>query len=207
LRGVNCELRIDRRSLARAAWARPGRAIGVGLALLGVAALGVGAARLWREHFGLPKRFGVVEAGRLYRCGEVTPGQLERVAREYRVRTVLSLLDPAVPESVAERQAAERLGLRWVNVRLPGDGASTPEQREQVKAVLLDEAAAPLLVHCAAGVNRTGLAVGMYRLHRQGWTIEQVLEEMRSYDFEDLPKHQALRAALAAEAVSRRPTP
>jgi len=66
--------------------------------------------------------------------------------------------------------------------------------------VLLDPALRPILVHCAAGVNRTGLAIGMYRLHVEGWTLEQVLEEMRHFGFEDLPKHENLRNALAAEA-------
>ena len=164
------------------------------------AALVVAAAALYGLAWtGMPKRFGVVEEGRLYRCGEISPRELERVARERGVRTVLSLLNPSVPESVAEREAAERLGLRWINVPLPGNGASTPEQRELIKAVLFDSEAAPLLVHCAAGANRTGLAAGMYRLHRQGWTLEQVLGEMRQYGFEDEEHHENLRQALAAE--------
>ncbi len=147
----------------------------------------------------LPKRFGVVVEGQLYRCGEITPRQLEHVANEHGIRTVLSLLNPDVPESTAERQAAERIGLRWINVPLPGDGASTPEERARIKAALFDPTATPLLVHCAAGANRTGLAIGMYRMHQQGWSVEQVLEEMRRYGFEDLPKHENLRQALVSE--------
>jgi len=164
-----------------------------------VAVVAAGATLLWLEQRGIPKRFGVVEEGRLYRCGDIVPSELEHVTRTYGLRTVLSLLNPDVPESIAERDAAQRLGLRWINVPLPGDGASTPEQRTQIKAVLLDPRAAPILVHCAAGANRTGLAVGIYRLHQNGWTVERVLEEMRDYAFEDLPKHQNLRDALAAE--------
>ena len=154
----------------------------------------------------MPKRFGVVEPGRLYRCGEISPAQLEHLAAEYHLRTVLSLLAPDAPESVAERQAAERLGLRWVNVPLPGNGASTAEERTRIKAVLFDLDAGPTLVHCAAGTNRTGLAVGMYRLHRHGWTLEQVLAEMRDFGFEDLPKHENLRQALEAEWQGAQPS-
>lgn len=167
-------------------------------AVLAVAAAAAGWVG-WTQ-FGPPKRFAVVEAGRLYRCGEITPRQLERVAHEHGIRTVLSMLDPAHPDSVAERAEAERLGLRWLNVPLKGDGSSNDADRDQIRAILLDSQNAPLLVHCAAGANRTGLACGMYRIHADGWTVEQVLTEMRTHGFDDLPKHENLRAALRAEA-------
>lgn len=173
-----------------------------GLAFAAVALAGCAVALLWHQQRLLPKRFGVVVEGRLYRSRQVTARELEHVARRYGVRTVLSLLNPEAPESVAEREAAARLGLRWVNVPLPGNGASTPEERARIRQVLFDPEVAPVLVHCAAGVNRTGLAVGLYRIHRQGWTVAQVLAEMRQYGFEDLPHHQNLREALAAEFES-----
>jgi len=157
----------------------------------------------WYHYNHLPKRFGVVVPGRLYRSGRVAPAELATVARRYHIRTVLSLLDPDAPESVRERRVAQRLGLRWLNVPLRGDGSSTPADRARIEAILFDPQAAPILVHCAAGANRTGLAVGLYRIGKQGWTPEQVLAEMRRYGFEDLPKHANLRAALRAAWQAR----
>ncbi|MBW7903987.1 MAG: tyrosine-protein phosphatase [Phycisphaerae bacterium] len=170
------------------------------LILLAAASVGIGAgAWAWRSA-AYPKRFAEVVPGRLYRSGELAPQQLERVAREHGVRTVLSLLDPNAPQSVAERAAAERLGLRWINVPLRGDGSSTDADRDVIRDVILDPDCGPLLVHCAAGANRTGLAIAMYRINAEGWTVEQALAEMRRFGFDDLPKHQNLRDALAAEA-------
>jgi len=166
---------------------------------LAVASL-VLAAVWWRTVGWQPKRFAVVVPGQVYRCGSVSPEQLERLRHRYGIRTVLSLLNPGAKESRRERAAAKRLGIRWINVPLPGDGSSTPAKRDRIRAVLLDPALRPILVHCAAGVNRTGLAIGMYRLHVEGWTLEQVLGEMRHFGFEDLPKHENLRNALAAAA-------
>lgn len=37
----------------------------------------------------------------------------------------------------------------------------------------------PLLIHCYHGADRTGLIAGMYRIVYQGWTVEQVKNEMR----------------------------
>jgi len=170
----------------------------VGLLLIVAAVVGLTAYRYAALY---PKRFGVVTEGQLLRCGDITPEQLKRVKAEFGVRTVLSMLNPDVPESAAERAAAAEIGLRWENVPLRGNGASTPEDRDRIRAILRDPAARPLLVHCSAGVNRTGLAVGMYRLHVERWTLNEVLEELHSTDFENLEKHQNLLDALAAEAA------
>jgi protein tyrosine/serine phosphatase len=174
----------------------------LGVPLLVVLAVAVGGTAAWRQLAQrLPKRFATVVEGQLYRSGQVSPAQLERLARDYGIRTVVSLLDPAVPASVAERRTAEQLAIAWHCIPLRGNGASTPAERAQIKGLLFDREAAPTLVHCGAGVNRTGLAVGMYRLHIQGWTLEQVLEEMGAFGFEDRAHHQNLRDALAVEAA------
>ena len=171
------------------------------LTLVAIGACG-GAAAWWQSGL-LPKRFGTVVEGRLYRSGEVTPAQLDRVHRQFGVQRVISFLDPNAPQSVAEREAAARLGLRWENVPMRGDGSSTAADRERIVALLTEPDAPPTLIHCAAGANRTGLATGLYRIHVQGWTYEQVLDEMRRYGFDDLPKHENLRQALRDAAASR----
>jgi len=162
--------------------------------------LAAAAAVLWYQAR-LPRRFAVVDPGRLYRCGSVSPSQLSTLCRTFGIRRVICLLDATAPQTQAERAAAERLGIEWQNVPLPGDGSSTPVQREQLRRLVTDATGGPTLVHCAAGVNRTGLVVGMYRLHREGWTLEQVLREMRAFGFEDRAEHENLRQALAEEAV------
>jgi protein tyrosine/serine phosphatase len=151
----------------------------------------------------VPKRFAEVVPGRLYRSARITPAQLEFAARHHGIRTVLSLLDPGAPESIAERAAAQRLGIRWLNVPLPGNGASTAEARARILEIESAPENAPLLVHCAAGVNRTGLAIGLYRIHEQAWTYEQVLSEMLRFGFENEAHHEDLREALRSEARDR----
>jgi protein tyrosine/serine phosphatase len=165
-----------------------------------VVLLGVAGGALAYQAYRLPKRFAAVVEGHLYRSGSVSPGQLERLQRDYGVRRVVCLLNATAAVTLAERTAAERLGLDWQNVPLPGNGASTPADREQIRALLTDPNAAPTLVHCAAGVNRTGLAVGLYRLHGEHWPLERVLAELQSFGFEGNLKHENLRQALADEA-------
>lgn len=167
---------------------------------LAALALVAAALAIWGWTSRMPRRFAEVVPGRLYRCGSVNGAQLERLAKRYQIRAVLSLLDPAAPESQRERAAAEALHLRWINVPLRGNGDSTAEERARIKAALADESAAPLLVHCAAGTNRTGLTVGLYRLNQQGWTADQVFEEMKQFDFRDDDAHLGMRTAILDEA-------
>jgi protein tyrosine/serine phosphatase len=167
---------------------------------LAVVVLLSGASALRWHANRLPKRFAPVVLGRLYRSGSVTPAQLERLHRELGIQRVVCLLDTNAAVTTAERDAAAGLGLDWRNIPLTGNGASLPEDRRQILALLADPNAPPTLVHCSAGTNRTGLAVGLYRLHCQHWPLSDVLAEMKQFGFDDLPKHEDLRRALTAEA-------
>ncbi len=169
------------------------------LAILTVVVAAAVGGGYW-YHQRLPRRFAAVVDGRLYRSGTVTPAQLERARDGYGIRRVVSLLNPSADVTVAEREAAARLNIDWQNVPLTGDGASTPADRARILALLSEPNAPPTLVHCAAGVNRTGLAVGLYRLHCEHWTLAQVLTELKVFGFEDEPQHENLRAALAEAA-------
>ena len=151
-----------------------------------------------------PKRFAAVVDGLLYRSGGVSPRQLEYISQRYGIRTVISLLNPDAPESIAEREAAERLGLTWHNIPLRGNGSSTRADRDRIRELLARPPAEPTLVHCAAGTNRTGLAIGIYRIRHDGWTVERVIDEMLRFDFENEANHANLRDALAAEAALAR---
>ncbi len=171
-----------------------------------IASAGAGALGYALAEPAFPKRFAEVVPGQLYRSGAATPGQIERVARDFGVRRVICLLNPEDPDAAdeiaAERDKVLELGMEWINIPMRGNGASTPAARAELTAALLDPNAAPTLVHCAAGVNRTGLAVGLYRILAQDWTYPEVLDELRRRDFDDLPKHENMRAALQAAAAA-----
>lgn len=173
--------------------------------ILTISVVAVAAAALalaiWHQGQRYPKRFAAVVPGHLYRSGGVSPAQLAALHTDYGIDRVICLLNPADADTQAEHAAAEQLGLVWENLNLRGDGSSTPADRVRLRALLSDPNAPPTLVHCAAGTNRTGLAIGLYRIYQQGWTYDQVLTEMRRFGFEDLPKHENLRQALQEAAA------
>lgn len=157
-------------------------------------------AMSYRAIAAYPKRFAVVEAGAWYRSGAPSPQQLAHLADRYGLERVICLLNPRdesrALEIEAERQAAIALGLEWVNIPLGGAGQHTAEQLALLESLMIDENPPATLVHCAAGVNRTGLALGLYRSKIDGWSYDQIYEELLANDFQDRPKHEQLRQAL-----------
>ncbi len=177
-----------------------------GLLCVSVIVLAAGGA-VWSQVDRLPKRFAAVVPDALYRSGAVSPAQLQKLAQEHGIERVVCLLNADAEETRAERDAAQRLQIEWHNVPLPGNGASTPEERKQIIGLLLAPDAGPTLVHCAAGATRTGLAVGLYRLYHDGWSVEQVLAEMRHFGFEAGPQHECMMSALREEAAEAKSLP
>ena len=41
----------------------------------------------------------------------------------------------------------------------------------------------PVLVHCRAGLHRTGVLIAMYRMEYDGWSSFEALEELRGHGF------------------------
>ena len=47
-------------------------------------------------------------------------------------------------------------------------------------AIMDDTNAVPVLVHCQHGADRTGTMCAMYRIMRQGWAVDDAIDEMKN---------------------------
>ena len=147
----------------------------------------------------VPKNFGVVREGAVYRSGELTTAALTKVVREHEIRTVIDFgahdHDPAAERR--EQRAAEMLGVKRHVLNLNRDATGDPNRYAEALRIMNDPAAQPVLVHCAAGSQRTGCAVALYRSLVQGWDDDDALLETREYrhDPEDNPRLPAMYRA------------
>lgn len=117
----------------------------------------------------------------LYRGGYPRPDDLAML-RDLGVRTVVSLMNEK-ERVVAERKAAQALGLKFLN--FPINVASYPS-RAKLRAILTEVYRAenfPVYVHCAAGKDRTGLVMGLYRVYQDGWDPYDAWDEMVDIGF------------------------
>ena len=128
--------------------------------------------------------FDVVKPNILYRSGQLNPQQLEAAVKRYGLKTIVSgqIAGKGVEE---ERAIARRLKVDFLNLPMPGDGFGQEAQFREVLKQVDDPEKRPVLVHCARGTCRTGAAVALYRFERDGWTIQDVAEEMRRQTYRE----------------------
>lgn len=136
------------------------------------------AVKYGRYHI-IAKRFATVEAGKLYRSGELERGPLERVVEDHEIRTILTLLQPQPGDRLqqVEREVCEARKIELIRIGMPGDGCARFELLEKAADIIADDSKRPLLVHCAAGVQRTGAVYAVWRMKHCGWDVERAIRE------------------------------
>lgn len=125
---------------------------------------------------GIPN-FGEVTA-HLYRSAQPDGPALEALARRG-VKTIINLRMPGDIDP-AEEAFARGHGIQYLSVPLSGFRAPTDEQIARVLD-LIERSTGPVLVHCKYGADRTGTVVALYRMRRQGWSLDEALAEAKRY--------------------------
>jgi tyrosine-protein phosphatase SIW14 len=160
-----------------------------------VAALVVAVPLLYSSHRQTTKRnFHVVEDGVLYRSGQLSPDAFEQVINEYGIKTVVTLRtvrDKSLPyPDDFERQICEAHGIKHVRIEplvwSPDERGDVPAEQNVAKFLELmrDRRRHPVLVHCFAGVHRTGTMCAIYRMEAYRWSAERAVSEMEACGFD-----------------------
>jgi tyrosine-protein phosphatase SIW14 len=156
------------------------------------------------------RNFRVVEDGVLYRSGQLNPAGLDRVIRERSIRTVVSLRAPGRSDSWEERFCSDR-GVKHVRLEprvwradekgdVPADDVV-----KQFVDVMEKRENYPVLVHCFAGIHRTGTMCAIFRMEFHGWSAERAINEMQQFGFEPEDMIQDIEGYLRGYTPRRPP--
>jgi uncharacterized protein (TIGR01244 family) len=113
--------------------------------------------------------FHAVEEGRVYRAGQPTAAQLEGWIERYGIRTVLRLRGGADEDAAYASVGglARSRGVEFVLAPMTASGYPTKRQLLLLWDTFAN-AEYPVLIHCRAGADRSGLAAALYVLQRTG---------------------------------------
>jgi protein tyrosine phosphatase (PTP) superfamily phosphohydrolase (DUF442 family) len=136
----------------------------------------------------IPKRWGVVEKGFVYRSGQLSSSLVKRTLENHGIKVIVSLVGRIADDKdqEAETEAAEELGIEVLRFPLGGDGTGDIAQYAGAVAAIVEarRVGKPVLVHCAAGAQRTGGAVAFYRLLVEKRSPSFVVKEMARYGWD-----------------------
>jgi protein tyrosine/serine phosphatase len=118
------------------------------------------------------------------------PG-LKRAVHDYGIRTVICLRDGDRPADIAEEAYCAKEELNFY--RLPPkhwDTSNGPAEAEpnvrKFRDIISDPDNYPILVHCFAGVHRTGAYVAIYRMEREHWSNADAIAEVKALGYDHL---------------------
>jgi protein tyrosine/serine phosphatase len=141
------------------------------------------------------RNFRIVREGVLYRSGQMSLSGLKRIVRDYGIKTVVTLRDAVVagqtPPDWKEQLFCEAEDILYVRIRPERWWASddtVPAEKgvRRFLAVMDNPSNYPVLIHCFAGVHRTGAYCAVYRMEYEHWSNAQAISEMKSCGYINL---------------------
>ncbi len=158
------------------------------IAILALVAVGVYVWEEILEDRFVPRNWGVVEDGAIYRSGQISPWLIESMLVDHQIKQIIDLngIDTGKTGEFqkAEITAAQRLGIELSRYPLKGDGTGDIQQYAHAISKIVDcqKKGEPVLVHCAAGAQRTGGVIASYRMLVEHKTPQEAVEELCVYE-------------------------
>jgi protein tyrosine/serine phosphatase len=141
------------------------------------------------------RKFRVVSEGKLYRSGHLSLSALKRIVHDYGIRTVISLRETDAPGKLPfEAQEEDYCEAQEINYyRIPPRNWSAPAGPPPVEkgvrkflAVMSDPDNYPVLIHCFAGIHRSGAYCAIYRMEFEHWTNAEAIAELKASGYDNL---------------------
>jgi tyrosine-protein phosphatase SIW14 len=161
------------------------RSLQVGLGIVVVLVLIAAPISYGLHEVSQKRNFHVVRDGVLYRCGQVSEAEMRRLLHDYGFRTVISLRDGLTKSDQAEESFCNSEEVNFVRI-MPGRwgdvGGSLPVEEgvRKFREIMSDPKNYPVLIHCWAGIHRTGAYCAIYRMEFEHWSNAQAIAEMKA---------------------------
>jgi protein tyrosine/serine phosphatase len=141
------------------------------------------------------KRFREVTPERFYRSGQMTAAGLREIVAKYGIKTVINLQheepDPLLLDRwmgsgiIRESELCRDLNVKYLLLKPDVIPKGHPKDQvppvvDEYLSILDDQSTYPVLIHCKAGLHRTGRLTAIYRMEYHGWSQGEALRELRA---------------------------
>lgn len=123
----------------------------------------IAAARLWYlEEQG---NFHPITRGEAYRSAQLDQDELEYYIRKFGIRSIINVRGKNNGKSwyMEEIKTCQNLGVRHYDLKLSAKRAPSPRRIQELLR-LFRIAPRPVLIHCKAGADRSGLAAALWKM-------------------------------------------
>ncbi len=133
------------------------------LNFLGVFLLVLAAAAVYASCLQLTGNFHAVVPGELYRAAQPSKNEIIAYKAQYGIHTIVNLRGDNVGSRWYddEVKTSKELGINLIDFRMSEKRELTQEEAALL-ILLLRKATKPILIHCRAGADRSGLAAALY---------------------------------------------
>jgi len=168
---------------------RPIRFLGVFFSLVIVALLIGGPLCYSNYRQSQIRNFRIVRDGVLYRSGQMSLAGMKQVLRDYNIKTVVTLRDAytegETPPDWQEERFCKAEELNYYRIRPErwwASDNSVPAAKgiRRFLQIMDNPANYPVLVHCFAGIHRSGAYCAVYRMEYEHWSNARAIAEMKA---------------------------
>lgn len=131
--------------------------------------------------------FHTITAGEAYRSAQMDQDELEYYIHKYAIRSIINLRGKRTGEPwyTEEVTVSKKDGVRHYDIRLSASKAPTPREVRELLH-LFQVAPRPVLIHCKAGADRSGLAAALWKMVVDG-APKSVAQEQLSILYGHMP--------------------
>ena len=109
--------------------------------------------------------FHPITEGEAYRSGQLDPDEFEYYIKKYNIRSIVNLRgeNPTKPWYQEEIKFCDEHDIRHYDISLSSDKAPNQEDIRKLMEIFRT-APRPVLIHCLAGADRSGLVAAMWKV-------------------------------------------
>ena len=127
------------------------------------------------------ENFRAIVPNQAYRSGQVTPETIRKHAKEDSIKTIVNLRGQSKSAWYSkELQACQEAGIAHYDVKFDPGYLPSPERLKQLIDVF-EKAPTPMLLHCRAGSDRSGLGSALYDLIVMHKTLDEAIDAQMTW--------------------------